>query len=457
MVAWHEALQLGANMEGTTLEPGTLVEHRYVIRRYLASGGVSHLYAAFHRVTGKNVALKIPRQDHDGDPAVHERLAREAEALPRVRHPGVVEILDAGQRDGVPYLVLELIEGRTLGGMLAARAGLAWEQVAALGASVAEIAGHCHERGVIHRDLKPDNLFATPSGHGGVKLIDFGIARLVDSPGVTASQKLTRVGSIVGTPEYMAPEALELSPAQDHRIDIYSLGVLLFELLTGAVPFEGRYAEVLVQVSTKSLPPLAELRADAPAPLIAAVERCLARSPADRFQSMAEVAAILRAVAVTAPPSSTQASLDPKATLADSPVALSGRPGTAQVTTLVSATSGQKASTFVTPATGKRRFPRAPYTAPAQLVLPTGTVSGQIEEISEGGVQFIAARGIASGERGEFRFAEPITGRIFKVAAVSRWTKAGRAGRHATGFEFEEAPDEARQSIRKYVSLMGGT
>jgi len=450
-------------MEGTTLEPGTLVEHRYVIRRYIASGGVSHLYAASHRVTGQDVALKIPRQDRESDPAVHERLAREAEALARVRHPGVVEILDAGQRGSVPYLVLELIEGRTLGGLLAARARLGWEQVAALGASIADIVGYCHERGVIHRDLKPDNLFTTPSGKGGVKLIDFGIARLIDGPGVTESQKLTQLGSIVGTPEYMAPEALELSPDQDHRVDVYSLGILLFELLTGAVPFEGRYAEVLVQVSTKPMPSLATLRPDAPAPLVAAVARCLAKAPADRFQTMAEIGSILKAVAASAGPApAPRAALDPKATLADSPVAISARPGTQAAdgtgpTTLVSGKAAPAAPAFVTPATGKRRFPRAPYTTPAQLVLPGDTVSGQIEEISEGGVQFIAARGVASGERGEFRFAEPITGRIFKVKAVSRWTKAGRAGRHATGFEFENAPDDARESIRKYVSLMGGS
>jgi hypothetical protein len=153
-----------------------------------------------------------------------------------------------------------------------------------------------------------------------------------------------------------------------------------------------------------------------------------------------------------------------KNTLADTPAALSLRtqsahvtaPPTLQTPTLV-LSMPVPAPTLVSPATGKRRFPRAPYTTPAQLTQQGGTVAGQIEEISEGGVQFIAARGIPSGERGEFRFAEPITGRICRITAVSRWTKTGRAGRHATGFEFENTPEEVRQSVRKYVELMGGS
>jgi serine/threonine-protein kinase len=269
-------------MESTTLEPGTLVEHRYLIRRFIASGGIADIYASTHKPTGRDVALKLPRSDRYADVSVHERLLREGEALSRARHPGVVELLDAGRHGQVPYLVLELVGGRTLGGLLAARAHLGWGEAVAVGLRVAEIVGHCHSRGVVHRDLKPDNLFATSTTGGGVKLFDFGIARLLDVAGSAPTAKLTQVGAIVGTPEYMAPEALELNTDQDHRVDIYSFGVVMFELLTGSVPFEGRYAEVLVQVSTKSLPSLAALRPDAPAALVAVVEKCLARDPAAR-------------------------------------------------------------------------------------------------------------------------------------------------------------------------------
>ena len=116
----------------------------------------------------------------------------------------------------------------------------------------------------------------------------------------------------------------------------------------------------------------------------------------------------------------------------------------------------QKARRVAAPV--QRRFPRAPYTTPSEVRLASGeAISGRIEEISEGGVQLIAPRGIKSGERGEFRFAEPITGKVVKIAATSRWTKEARAGRHATGFEFENPAEELRQSIRSYVTLMGGT
>jgi serine/threonine protein kinase len=474
MLPWKQAFLPGSAMESTTLEPGTLVDHRYAIRRFIASGGVAELYAATHRVTGREVAIKLPRGDRQKDAAVHDRLLREAEALARARHPGVVEILDAGRHDQVPYLVLELVGGRTLGGLLAARARLRWEEAVAIGLRMAEIVGHCHSRGVIHRDLKPDNLFATSTTGGGVKLFDFGIARLVDATESVHAAKLTQVGSIVGTPEYMAPEALELAANQDHRVDIYAFGIVMFELLTGAVPFEGRYAEVLVQVSTKPLPSLAALCPDIPATLVAVVEKCLARDAAARYASMAEVSSALAPLVISIPdlhpsgaPGPVLSSNPNKSTLADTPAAISLRAQPGNVTTpsaqpmpmpmhdLVSLPPAPL--TLVTPATGKRRFPRAPYTTPAQLTLHGSTVAGQIEEISEGGVQFIAAHGIAKGERGEFRFAEPITGRICRITAVSRWTKTGRAGRHATGFEFENTPEEVRQSVRKYVELMGGS
>jgi eukaryotic-like serine/threonine-protein kinase len=433
-------------MEAQTLEPGTLIDRRYTIRRFVASGGVAHVYAATHKITGKDVALKMPRPDRERDPMVHERLTREGQALAHARHPGVVDLVDAGEHAGAPYLALELLEGRTLGGLLAARGKLGWEEVAYVGLKVADVLGHCHDHGVVHRDIKPDNIFALPSGTWNVKLFDFGIARLMGVDAEAVANKLTQEGSILGTPEYMAPESLQMDATQDHRVDVYGFGVMLFELLTGGVPFEGRYAEVLVQVSTKALPSILTARPDAPAALAALVERCLAKDPAARFAKMAEVSRELRqvlgtlqSVPLAAPvPADAPGATDPKRTVADTPMAFQS--------------AGRAAA-----APGKRRFPRAPYTTPAELKLGNESVSGRIEEISEGGLQFIAARGVKSGERGEFRFAEPITGKVLKVTGVSRWTKEARAARHATGFEFENASEETCATIRKYVELMGGS
>jgi serine/threonine-protein kinase len=473
-------------MEGTTLEAGTLIEHRYLIRRFIAAGGVAQVYAATHRVTGREVALKMPRLDRERDTLVHERLLREGQATARARHPGVVEIVDAGQYSGAPYLVFELLEGRTLGGLLAARGRFGWAEVAYAGLKIADIVGHCHAKGVVHRDLKPDNLFVQPTGTLAVKLFDFGIAQIASAQGPESAAKLTQQGSIVGTPEYMAPEALAMDAAQDHRVDVYSLGVILFELLSGSVPFEGRYADVLVRISTQPLPSLAKLRPDAPASLVQVVERCLAKDPAARFASMAELGESLAstlgslqsvALGASAQPDAAPGPSSQKNTLADTPVAFratSGSPpaGPPVIPPLIvpavpppapraapaPAAAPAQAPTGVAPATGKRRFARAPYTTPAQLKLATGEViAGRVEEISEGGVQFIAARGLAAGDRGEFSFAEPITGRVLRCSAISRWTKTGRGGRHATGFEFENAPAESRASIKKYVELMGGS
>jgi tRNA A-37 threonylcarbamoyl transferase component Bud32 len=432
-------------MEGTTLEPGTLVEHRYIIRRFIAAGGVAQVYAATHRITAREVALKMPRTDGVRDPLVHERLIREGHAVARAKHPGIVEIVDAGEYNGGPYLVFELLEGRTLGGLLAARSRLGWEEVAFIGQKIAEVVGHCHQRGVVHRDLKPDNIFVLPTATFSIKLFDFGIAQLAPTAEGESKAKLTQVGSIVGTPEYMAPEALQMDGDQDHRVDIYSLGVILFELLTGSVPFEGRYADVLIRLSTQPLPSLAKLRPDAPPNLVATIERCLARDKAARFATMADVALALASMVLPLPAAPVGGGVSRADTAADP-----------------SATKRTQADTpaafKAAPVAGKRRFARAPYTTPAQLTLPSGeVVAGQVEEISEGGVQFIAPRGLPSGEKGDFRFAEPLTGKVLRTGATSRWTKAARAGRHATGFEFEGVPEESRASIRKYVELMGGS
>jgi len=434
-------------MAGSLLEAGILIENRYVVQRFLARGGVADIYAATHRLTGREVALKMPNPERAGDAVTQRRLNREASILARARHPGVVEILDAGEYQSAPYLVLERMEGRTLGGWLAARGRFDWLEAARIGLRLAEILAHCHRVGVIHRDIKPDNIFIELGPSGGLKLFDFGIARATPDGDEELSKKLTQDGTIVGTPEYLAPEALLMQSPYDHRLDIYALGVVLFELLEGKVPFEGSYADVVLKVSGQPTPKLSRAPGDVPEAMAATIMRCLEKDPEARFATMHEVVAELsplvfsEAGSRTSPVAAERAMSTPRAvknTMPDTPVS-------------------RRATPAKSVASEARRFPRAPYTTPAKLTLQDGKVlDGRIEELSEGGAQFIAERGVASGERAVFRFALPISGRVCQVNATSRWTRAARANRHATGFEFEALPEEYAAVIRQYVELMGG-
>jgi eukaryotic-like serine/threonine-protein kinase len=422
-------------MAGTTPAAGTLIENRYIVQRFMAQGGVADIYAAAHRLTGREVALKLPNPTRARDSVTRERLNREATVLARARHPGVVEILDAGEYQSAPYLVLERMEGRTLGGWLAARGRFPWLEAARMGLRLAEILAHCHRVGVVHRDLKPDNVFIELGPTGGMKLFDFGIARVTAEGDDELNKKLTQEGTIIGTPEYMAPEALLLRPT-DHRLDVYGLGVVLFELMSGVVPYEGQYPDLVVQATSGPTRLLSRVQADVPEAMSDVVRRCLEKEPDARFGSMAELAAALAPLVFHEPSSRAMNPRPAPPVKVPVPAAPPKAPDTQE----------------------SRRFPRAPYTTPAKLTLGDGSVlDGRIEELSEGGTQFIAERGIASGERVECRFGLPISGKICQVQATSRWTRGARANRHATGFEFEGLNDDAAAVIRHYVTLMGGS
>ena len=204
-------------------------------------------------------------------PEPRARLLREALALSAARHPGVVSALDAGETDdGTPYLVLELLEGRSLEGILAVRRRIGAAEVAWLGMALCEALGSAHRRGIIHRDMKPSNVFVARDEQGRevVKLFDFGVARM---PAET-NNKLTQEGALLGTPEYMAPEQL-LAREVDGRTDLYALGITLYECLAGVVPFEGNFGEVLLKVSTQPLTPLRKKVAEVSPEFAAAIEK----------------------------------------------------------------------------------------------------------------------------------------------------------------------------------------
>ena len=421
------------NEEATPLSnelESTILDGRYRLVRPLAkvtSGG--YVFAAEHVFTRKVCAVKV--LERVAPEKAKRRMRREMDALAAVQGPGVVDFRDAGEADGRLYLVLELLEGRTLGGLLAAKGTLRVEQAVKLGAELATVLSRCHERGVIHRDIKPANVFVTADER--VQLLDFGIAKIVDHE--RKLEKLTQENTLLGTPEYMAPEALLSSPDVDASADQYALGVTLYECLAGVVPFEGAYGEVLLKVSTTPLRPLRETRPDVPRVLDDLLARALRRLPSDRFSSIAEMGDALSSVGLGAAAAPMFEHHPPRLghdspTPADAPIARA-RVGPS-----------------------RRRHPRAPYVTFARVrVAGTEHVDGRIEEISESGFQFVGTRAIPNGTAVAVRFALPVSGRLIEAPATVRWSHS-RRDLTAVGLEFASLPKDAIGEVRKYVSLL---
>lgn len=270
----------------------------YVLDRLLATGGMGEVYLAHHDELGTEVAIKLlPALPLDAIDSVRERFAREARLTARIEHRGVVRVVSSDAHGDRPYLVLELVTGTTLRHVLQ-HGGVTTHDAARIVADTADVLAAAHRQGVLHRDIKPDNVMLQPDG--AVRVLDFGIARAIadDTP-------LTRTGEIVGTPEYMAPEQLLDGPeATDERTDVHALGVLLYELLTNTSPFRGANLFQSLKL-VESLRPKAP-QTD-PAELATIVMRALEKRPEDRFASATELAEALRvAVPDAAPPLATQ-------------------------------------------------------------------------------------------------------------------------------------------------------
>jgi WD40 repeat protein len=266
--------------------PPELAQHpRYRVKALLGAGGMGAVYRAEHRLMERPVALKVIHADLLKDPVLVRRFRSEVKAAARLAHPNIVAAYDAEQAGGVHFLVMEFVEGVTLARVVARRgplpAGAAcdYARQAALGLQ------HAHEKGMVHRDVKPQNLMLTPAGQ--VKVLDFGLARLARR---TNLRRLTEVGEVMGTPDYIAPEQATDSSRVDIRADVYSLGCTLFFLITGRPPFpDGSVEDKLHAHLRQPPPPLTGV----PAPLARVVERMLAKSPGQRYQTPAEVAQAL--------------------------------------------------------------------------------------------------------------------------------------------------------------------
>jgi serine/threonine protein kinase len=435
-----------------SLAVGTTVDRRYLLKREIARGGAGAVFEAEHIYTQRSVALKLLLPEQRGAPEPRARLLREALALSAARHPGVVAALDAGEtEDGTPYLVLELLEGRSLEGILAVRRRIGAAEAAWLGARVCEALAAAHRRGIIHRDIKPSNLFVARDDQGNevIKVFDFGVASMPSE-----NNKLTRDGALLGTPEYMAPEQL-LARDVDGRTDLYAVGVTLYECLAGVVPFEGNFGEVLLKSSTQPVPPLRPRAPQVSAEFAAVIERALARAPDARFADASALALALRQAAPDAAPGSLLGIRQGPPPIPVRQTAATALVGAAPVSP--AAAPGAPLPSAVLPSlpATRRRFPRAPYVTPVRIRHGEAVLDGRSEDVSVGGLLVLAPQAFEQASLVQVRFALPMTGRVIEIGATARWVKAAGV-RGAIGLQFAALPAEAHEVIDRYVTMMGG-
>jgi len=258
------------------------------------------VYLAEHNLMGRKVAVKTIHAELARDPSTVERFLTEARSVNDIRHPNIVEVTDFGQANGTYYLIMELLEGETLGDRLD-RVGVLSPSVASnIAVQVAAALHSAHERGFVHRDLKPDNIFLTahPDYPDYVKVLDFGITKLIGREAVGQTQ----TGSLVGTPRYMSPEQCQAVADIDARSDIYALGVVLYEMVTGTVPFsaESFAGLILAHISEAPLPPR-EMNPDVPSDLSVQILRALEKKPEARWPTMRAFREVLLGVAAGVP------------------------------------------------------------------------------------------------------------------------------------------------------------
>jgi serine/threonine-protein kinase len=261
------------------LQIGDQFDH-FQIRQHIAQGGMSDIYRAYDLLSGKEIVLKVPDKMTIGDPAQYERFQRELEVMHTLSHPAIQRGLGSGRFNNTPYLVTELIDGESMRDYMRRAAPVSPETAAALIRKIAEGLAHCHDHGIVHRDLKPENILITSDGQPVI--LDFGLALTKHAHRVTYAN----LSGAAGTPDYMAPEQIE-GQRGDKRTDLYALGTMFYELLTGRTPFSGDNTLAIMAQHLKGLVP----RLDREQPgisskLAAVVARSLQRDPDDRYPDM---------------------------------------------------------------------------------------------------------------------------------------------------------------------------
>ena len=281
-------------------QQGTIIAGRYKLERPLARGGMGSVWVARHLQLDVTIALKFMAPEYASSTEARARFEQEAKASAQLKSPNVVQVHDYGLEGDTPYLAMELLEGEDLEDRLDRAKRLSLADAANILNQACKALRLAHETGLVHRDLKPGNLFLAKHGDDeAVKILDFGIAKA--STGVAGQS--TKTGSLIGSPHYMSPEQVRNSKQVDHRSDLWSMGVIAFRMLTGRLPFPGEeVGEILVDICTAPIPVPSQIAPDLGGPVDAFVARALARDPAQRFQSARELAEAMSAVAGVAAP-----------------------------------------------------------------------------------------------------------------------------------------------------------
>ena len=264
-----------------------LIADRYELGQVVGTGGMSSVYRAHDTLLERDVALKILHEHYSEDDDYVERFRREARAAAQLTHPGIVTVIDRGEQDGRQFIVFEFVDGETLKDLVDRGGPMPVRRALELALEVGRALAFAHQQGLVHRDVKPQNVLL--NGDGRAQVTDFGIARTLDAVGQTET------GTVLGTSHYIAPEQAR-GERVDAQTDVYSFGVVLYELLAGEVPYGGEnFLSVAMKHVNEPVPSLLERRPDCPLRLAALVERCLAKEPVDRPASMDEVVAELQA------------------------------------------------------------------------------------------------------------------------------------------------------------------
>ena len=269
------------------LSIGTVLSHYRIVSR-IGAGGMGVIYRASDVRLDRDVAIKVLPADFANDPQRLQRFEQEARSTSALNHPNILTVYDIGNHEGAPYIVAELLEGQELRAQLA-EAPLPPRKAVEYARQIVAGLAASHEKGIVHRDLKPENLFVMRDGR--VKILDFGLAKLKTSFGtpagsqVATQQQITNPGTVMGTVAYMSPEQVR-GEAVDHRSDIFSFGVILYEMLTGRQPFRREtMAETMTAILKEEPDEIPNAESRFPLQLLRVVQTCLAKNPADRFQT----------------------------------------------------------------------------------------------------------------------------------------------------------------------------